>query len=1144
MRWRRIAFWSVFGLFSLLLLIVSWLWVADLGVFKPQIERLVREQTGRDFSIDGIFAVDLASETRVIAENVRLGNADWASGKDMVTIDRLEVVIDLWSLFGDRVRLQMIDLDGARINLARRTDAAPNWDFGLERPERPPDPDRKPFDILMRQIEIDDVVLRLDDPDRTEPLRLVVSSWRQLHRDDDFLDVELDASLNDRVVTIDGESGPWSALLAGKDIQFDIAAAFDTLSISGKGHIDNVTDLRRPTIEFRAAGPDIDDITRMLGIGDEGEGSIDLEGSLRPQESGPVVLDVKGNIGATEVDASGEFSDLQNLEKIDFSVLASGPDVSRILRIAGIHQVRESPFMIDIDATRDGRVFTVERAIMVFGEARFEASARLPNFPGIDDSRVNLQIEGPDIERFRYVTGLPGAATGPFSLSFTATPDDDGLDILDLDIRTSLGHLVADGTVTEDPNYYGSTFSFEVNTGDLGNAGNTYGVNGLPATPLKISGSAEWTNRGIETRDSVVATVDDVTARVDGIIVARPGVIGSDFNFRIDGASLSKLIDAFAGGTELPDQPYDLQGQLQVRDDGYRFREVDGVVGSTNVQIDGLLAASPMQGSRFDFEFDGPAFEEVVKHIGDFEVRPGDFKLSGRVNLQPDLLSIDGLNLSRERGRLNVDVDVGLPLSRSWIDFEVSGRGRNIQNAFAGYGSFELNPSEWTLNTAGQLRGRKIGFERLNIDIGAARVRADGELDLEESAANTEFNFSVEVPSLATLAKQDGYAMRDMPLSVLAHVEGRDGVLSIDNLHAKLGESDVNGKVRLEQGDIPELHIDIQSDSLIFAPLSDEREFEYDPEPAFDDGRLIPDIAVPVEAMGKLNARIDVKIGEFRRDTLHLRNLVIRAELRDQALNVTDAGFDAFSGRLDARLYVSPVDDQASFHLQVKARDFALGLIETNRDAAMTGDIDIDLHGTGDNLRTVLADMSGVFFLDSRGGRMPNNRFFQALYGDLLNEVLSAINPFYQSETYTAFECVVMPIRFDKGVVGGDPFTYVETDKVRINLKSNVILATESLDINIRTTPQRMLGISAGELLNPYIKVVGTLASPRLAVDEEGVLLSGGAAVATGGLSVLARAAWDRVSNTGDVCQKTADDGRAALGSLFPVISPTGSDEG
>ena len=54
---------------------------------------------------------------------------------------------------------------------------------------------------------------------------------------------------------------------------------------------------------------------------------------------------MKGNIGQLEIEAAGEFSDLQDLEQVDIDLLASGPDLSRILRLFGVHQVREAPFM-------------------------------------------------------------------------------------------------------------------------------------------------------------------------------------------------------------------------------------------------------------------------------------------------------------------------------------------------------------------------------------------------------------------------------------------------------------------------------------------------------------------------------------------------------------------------------------------------------------------------------------------------------------------------------------------------------------------------------------------------------------------------------------------------------------------------------
>ena len=70
MRWRRIAFWITFSTLALIVLALTWLWTADLGVFRPQLERFVTEQTGRSFAIDGEFHVDLSRHTTIIAEDI------------------------------------------------------------------------------------------------------------------------------------------------------------------------------------------------------------------------------------------------------------------------------------------------------------------------------------------------------------------------------------------------------------------------------------------------------------------------------------------------------------------------------------------------------------------------------------------------------------------------------------------------------------------------------------------------------------------------------------------------------------------------------------------------------------------------------------------------------------------------------------------------------------------------------------------------------------------------------------------------------------------------------------------------------------------------------------------------------------------
>jgi hypothetical protein len=107
------------------------------------------------------------------------------------------------------------------------------------------------------------------------------------------------------------------------------------------------------------------------------------------------------------------------------------------------------------------------------------------------------------------------------------------------------------------------------------------------------------------------------------------------------------------------------------------------------------------------------------------------------------------------------------------------------------------------------------------------------------------------------------------------------------------------------------------------------------------------------------------------------------------------------------------------------------------------------------------------------------------------------------------------------------------TKNVSILTTAEIDLETEKLDLTFRTTPRRGVVISAGEIFNPFVKVIGTLAAPRLAVDEQGVLLSGGAAVATGGLSILAKAAWDRLNRSRDPCGDMSKKSRDALADRF-----------
>ena len=1132
LRWRRIALWTLCSILSLVLLFGVLLFSVDLGMFKPQLERMVSSRMARALHIDGPLVIELGGESYLRAENLRVANASWADDVEMFDIGLLEIEVDLWSLLDEHFVIRRVRIDGAVIDLRRDTGGNANWNLSQTAPAD--DGKRVDVKVLLDRLDINDVQIVYRSPGRTSPLSISIESLDQ-HRDaDDYLDVTMAAQISGRAATLDGRVGTWGALLVGRNVHFDVEATLDTVSLSSNGDIDNLAAPRRPTVSFSLTGPDIGDLSRMFGLAGDADGTIDLRGSLGPQAGGVLALDVAGNVGAAEIEASGRFSDLQDLAEFDLDLLASGPSLANMLRWFGQAGIGDAPYMLDLNATRRGRVLTVEQARMVFGEAEFDLQADLPNFPSLDDGRIELDVNGPDIARLRYLLQLPGVAVGPFSLSFGLDVSPMGEESISLRGQSNLALVEARGPLGPAPDYFGSELEFRLNSDNLETLGSAWGIENLPNRPLEISGALGYTELGLRTTMPLVADVNGVIAKVEGLLDPRPGFIGTDATFSLTGPDLAALAAAFGAPQGVPAQPYVLGGQLQIGADGYRFSSTDSTVGSSLVDLSGLLSSSPgAAGTSIDFSANGPALEDLFAEMADIKVTPGAFALSGRAELGADSLALRGVSLERPGGALQLDGVLGLPMLDRRAEFDIRGAGSDVRTLLRGVKSIEAAELPFELSVAGSLEGDTWRFERFDVAVGDAQASASGILSLKENAAATRFRFQGNVPSLAQLGTVNGNRFSDQGMSWDGRVSGSDSDVLIDNLLLKIGESDVRGDVRYRPGDVPDIEVDLHSDAIRWAPLFEEQ--ESDTVPTLSDGRIIPDVAIPFDAMRARNASIRIDIGEYTRGALQLRDIVADMRMEDGNLQIPEFGFRGRAGRLAARASLWQGETSGEASLELVARKFAFGFTEINQDLAQTGDIDIKLDARGTDLRSMLGSTTGAILVDARGGRMPNSRFLQAFYGDLFDQVFGTINPFSKQDEYTMFDCIVLPYKVDDGVLMSEPNSFVSTSKIRIASEETINLKTEEIELNVRTTPKKAIGISAGEIINPYIKIVGTIGEPRLDVNEKGVLISGGAAIATAGLSIFATAAWDRLSRAKDPCAATAARAREVMGARFPV---------
>lgn len=96
----------------------------------------------------------------------------------------------------------------------------------------------------------------------------------------------------------------------------------------------------------------------------------------------------------------------------------------------------------------------------------------------------------------------------------------------------------------------------------------------------------------------------------------------------------------------------------------------------------------------------------------------------------------------------------------------------------------------------------------------------------------------------------------------------------------------------------------------------------------------------------------------------------------------------------------------------------------------------------------------------------------------------------------------------------------MSTKKMNVIGSGTIDLKTEKLNINIDPQAREGVGISTGQLAE-LVSIGGTLAEPKAVPNTKAALkagLSAGAAVATGGLSILAQGLFDKSTADEDPC--------------------------
>ena len=1129
--------WLLAGVIGLLVTVIVTvlLLAAAQGYLTQPVTRLVSAQLGRELHTDGGLSIRIGRVTRLTAVAVRLANSKWATAPEMLRARSVVLEVDTRSLWSDTLIVRQLTVDGLELRLERNEQGEANWNFKLHRNQP-----TTALPIVLDLVSMPGAQISFRGPRLVRPLEITFAALEQRESSERMLEFRAEGIANTTPLSVHMSLGPFANLIEERDFRLEADGQLGQLTLGASGHVDSLAAPVDTELSLAIRAPDAAYFAEQVGLRDFGTGSLALDLGVKPLPSGGGVQgNLKGQVGEFAVTAAGSIVEKNNIPEYKVEAELAGPDLARVGRLAGYRGLPAESFRFQMSAQHAGTVSQLHHVGLEFGDVRLDAEGILGG--GKDESGVELSIKasagdlGKVVRRF----GLALPLAGPIEVTGKLRRTNPGEIAVDGKARTNYGEISATGPIPLAADHYGTRLALAANGAEFAPLGTALGLPDPPRGAYRSKGEVEWRRSGLLLRGVTINAGGEALA-VDGAL-GRPALAeGMDLRVDLSGVSAARTGERM-GVKGLPAVAYRVAGRIQRQRQRWVLTGLTTKVAAATLQLDGVLGAAPRYAAtNLVFAVNGPALTDFGSLVPGMELPRGAFRAAGTVTVSnDDALHLSGAKVTVGDATATISLDLGLPFDARFLRFDIDATVPDPPSVFVGLGGVENLGSNLRINAAGQRLGEQWSFDRLRLgsDIGLVSVRGAMTLLPQFSAQNAQFELNT--PSLRRTGLASSHQWPDVPLLARGKIStSRRGFL-LNDLAGRLGTSEFTGSVDAHGSpDKPDYDLQLAFMRLDLDPYLGRLHSPAAPAAsaiANDSSaarRVIPDEALPLPPLNVFSGSVDL-----RAQTLHLwgqeyQELKIQAALQDGRLQLNSLDITGQTGKLSLHGMLAVGGRGAQVQISATGEKLALRPMPLGLGGPDVGQFtaNVDLRAAGSTLRQLATTLNGRIRLVGRGGRVTNSLITSGS-NSFRKELMRNLNPMATRQPTTDVDCAVYLLRARDGIVTTDPTLVLRTREVTIVSVGSVDLRTEKIDFNFKTAPRSGLGFGLMELINPYIKVNGTLANPGLTLDPTGALVNGGAAFATAGLSVVATTLWDRFVQSDDPCAAAvAESDRRASG--------------
>ena len=913
--------------------------------------------------------------------------------------------------------------------------------------------------------------------------------------------------------------------------QVEITVGENTLSADGV--LGGPPQMLGTDFTVRGEGPNVSSIGALAGI-DLPRDHFSISGRVVRVEGGLQVDAVEAQVGRTILRVDGKVGDPPDYAGTTLVLHAEGPSMAHFKNLIG-KKLPAEPFSIDGRLVEGDDAIGLEGVSARFGRTTLRADGHLKTAKGLSGTTLHIRAQGPDASQLAWLSGLSGVPQEAWTL-------DSGFAILDSGYRldelsATVGSLKAqvDGLLAATSGLVGSDLQIHVEGTDLSHPASIVGIAGLPHDAFKTDTRVRIEESGYRL-DNFGASVGDMELEVDGLIGAPPELDATRVHIAARGPNLGSL-NQYLDQTGLPGAPFSLSGDARVDDGAWTLDNVVAEIDGNRVALTGTVQPTKdLVGTDLSIQISAPDLGRagtLAAGFADLPALPREpFTLDTRMRVDEEGYVIENLRATLAKATTTIDGRVGVFPDLFGTDLTIDGDGPDA-SLFKALTGVTIPVAPFQINGRVERNEAGFRFHFVTARLGEYRAAINGSLGELPKLIGTDLKIHASGPNTGLIRELAGLPnFPDQPFELDGTFNGTPERFAARNFSLIFGLSDVEGSFTVDITGKPDVHARLKSTHLDLRRL---REHLAKKDAGTEDAakssapvkgkRLISDEPLDLAILKRANAEISVRVDDIVLPLNRLHDVGIDVRLDDGRLEIkriTAAGID--QGSASGSLILEPDGQAYRLNTQLKMRQIRLDLPGTAVDPASQPpvDINIDIETQGATPHALASSSNGSIQVVIGKG-MLDNRALDLVTADILLTLLRAFNPFAKEDVATELQCAVILVSFENGLARFEPMA-MQSDKMTMLGKGKIDLGTENLDFDWVTKPRKGIGISASMLTNPYIKIGGTLADPAVELKPLEALTSTGVAVATMGISLVAKGMLDRVTAEKKVCKKALEE--------------------